>query len=196
MIKKTIFAACLGAAACLNCSAQQVANPDFERYPKVGRFEVEWLAIGTAKPFCNTKSDFGYDGGVQVRENIQGTPWSYGVALQLYMPLREYTVENFYIDENGNRHDTYYTETELVGGLLTGVVGEYDFNRGRGLNPYINANAGFCWGGTTTLRPYLRHSVGIEVFSHMRLSIGATLTSGGGSGFCFNISAVFGGGAD
>lgn len=185
MLKKVCLA--LGCAAVsLGAFAQDNSGVNYEKYPKVGKFEVEWQVVGAALPF-GSGGEFGYDGGLQVRENLQGTPWSYGAYVGVYMPQKLVTTTSSY---DGSEYKT----TEYVGAVLTGVVGEYDFKRGKGLNPYINASAGFGWGGTRTLRPYLRPTVGVEIFNHMRMSVSTTLMPYDGCGFSFNISAVFGGG--
>lgn len=191
MNKKLFFILILAMLA-LGLHAQAADNSASTKYPKVGRFEVEWMAVGAVMPF-SSNGEFGYDGGFQIRENIQNTPWSYGVFLGIYLPqLKEYHTTS-YTDYEGNVYTGEYSTTSYPGAFLTGVVGEYDFRRGTGINPYVNVSSGFAWGGPVTLRPYLRPSIGIEVFHHLRLGIHATLMTHRGSGFGVSVSAVFGG---
>lgn len=191
MKKKAILALSLAAMA-LSASAQDNCNLNFDKYPRVGRIEVEIQAVGAATTYSDG-NNFGYDGGVQVRENIQGTPWSYGVYAGLYFPGRTYTTSFDYVDNDGITHTSTDQYTEYNGGLLTGIVGEYDLRRGSSFNPYASLTGGFLWGGTPNLRPFVRPTIGIEVFQNIRMGVSTTLTTGHSSGYSFFISAVIGG---
>lgn len=192
IMKKTLLSLSMAAMAFGAFAEDHDLSVDYDRNPPVTSIEVEWQAVGAATLF--TDGDAGYDGNLQIRENLQGTPWSYGVIIGLYTPslYKDYSYK--YMNADGTVSTVWETSTQWVGGFYTGVLGEYDLRRGRGLNPYVNASAGFLWGGPRTVRPFIRPSFGVEIFTHLRMGVAAMITSHSGCAACFNISIVFGGG--
>lgn len=174
---------------CSGLCAQNMQDSHYFKSPEVGKWEVEWMILGFATPL--EKNGYpSYDGGIQVRHNIPGTAWSYGGYIGLCLMGHEETFSYTHFDEQGNLiGETSDTKASLNGGLLTGVVGEYDFLRGRKINPYINISAGLGW----FTRPYIRPSIGVELYHHLRLGVAATWLRQDPCAISFNLSLVFGG---
>lgn len=185
-MKKHLIALCMIPAAFM-AKAQTASEPSVSI--PVGDIEVEWQVLGITAPF-GKDAEGGYDSGLQIRENIQGTPWSYGACIGLYLPFRK---RPYYTTPDHNEY--YYGESDCIGGMYAGIVGEYALKRGSHFSPYVNASTGLLWGGSDNhmFRPYIRPAIGIEVLNHVRLGISSTLTTEGGSGMSVNISIVFGG---
>lgn len=127
----------------------------------------------------------GIDGGYELRCNLQKVPVAIGLMVDSYSPCRV----------RDNDHLRFY------GGLLFGATGEYNFFRGKAVNPFVGAGIGLGLLSETNfedksnpqVRPFLRPKIGIEFFHHIRLNLSLTLTTPNAIGWSFSIAGVIGG---
>lgn len=128
------------------------------------------------------------DLGVEVRYNFQ-IPVSVGATAKIY---------------NINRYpevpSTYGDGVDYYGGFLFGANGEYDFRRGRKVNPFVSIGAGLAILNNTNdtqdnylKRGYFQPKVGVELFHHLRINLSVIFTRRDACGFSLSIGGVIGG---
>lgn len=125
------------------------------------------------------------DFGAELRYNLKKVPVSVGVFAETYYPDRKF-----------RDPDTPFSFQNNGGGLY-GIVGEYDFRRGKLFNPYVSLGLGLGnlhkIGEDTRCVPALKLRAGIEVVHHIRLSASVIFSQRDFCGFNAHIGFVIGG---
>ena len=137
--------------------------------PEVQTFEGE-LRAGFGVPlgsYHNGKGEVGMTFGIEGRYNFRHLPFDCGIMLDLSSAMREYediSPEGYKLSQNNRT-------------LAIAALGEYNFRRGRKINPYAGIALGVAMNdvvgdkcfpskGTSML---FAPRIGVEFFSHLRL---------------------------
>lgn len=156
---------------------------------RVQNFEGE-IRLGISSPLKNLADEencAGIDAGVEVRYNLPKAPVAIGVMADLYNPRRT--------------SDKWGGASESYGGFMAGVTGEYNFRRGKNINPVAciglgiaNFNDGEFWGTDgTSNRAFFRPKIGVELWHHLRIGFSITISDPKSSGWSMSVGAVIGG---
>lgn len=97
--------------------------------------------------------------------------------------------------------DEWGGATESYGDVLAGIIGEYNFRRGRRCNPYLGVGAGianfdsgeFRGADACSTRMFLRPKIEVELFHHLRINLSATIAGTKSTGWSISIGGVIGG---
>lgn len=126
-----------------------------------------------------------FDFGAELRYNLKKVPVSVGVFAETYYPDRKYLDPDTPFNFQNN------------GGGLYGIVGEYDFLRGKKFNPYASVSFGLGnlheIGEDAKCTPALKLKAGIEMVYHIRISASAVFTKRDLCGFNVHLGFVIGG---
>ncbi len=151
------------------------------------------LQGGITTPLLNrphfTKST-GWDAGVELMYNFKHKPWAVGPTIRMISIERE----------NVGLPDMSVFIRNF--GLQLGVAGEYNFNRGYALNPYVGASTGMVFIADQMdednpdgyMRPFIRPHVGLEIVNRFRFEAALLVTERYSTSLSLTLGFRFGGG--
>lgn len=151
----------------------------------VQNFEGELYGGITAAMFRNQYERIGvFDFGAELRYNIKTKPLAVGIFAEMYYPDRMFNHQ-------------MGTDCYNNGGGLYGVMGEYNFRRGKRCNPFVAAGFGLGnlheMDGPTKCTPAFRIKGGVEFINHIRINASCTFSKRDLCGFRIGIGFVIGG---
>lgn len=149
------------------------AGTPVEVQPFEAGIRISQVSAFADRPNLTTDNSFGGELGIDVVYNFKKVPIGIGV-----------TAGYFLIGRTEEYIEPIHTSD---GGGYIGIVGEYNFNRGRYVNPYVSLGAGSCNSA------YVRPAVGVELFYHLRVECGAQLSKRYESAFFVAAAIRFGG---
>lgn len=161
---------------------------------EVQRFEAGLDFGGTVPTFSyyDGKAQIGACIGFSARYNIPHCNWSAGLEFRLNEITRKYNVVNPQgrVESLSDKHS---------GGSFL-AIGEYSFNHGSKVDPFVGCGIGFSLNESFDLFNTDSHTdfcisprAGVELFSHLRIGVGFHFTRKEYSGFSAIIGVVIGG---
>lgn len=156
---------------------------------RVWPLEMEVWLLGVNHSLCVPKGytpSLGWDSGVELRYNINRTPYSVGLMVGSHfvqMADKEMQDEGVY--------DSCALRRDAGGGLIAGPVFEYDYFRGEAGSMFTSVSAGYCVGENK--RGYIRAKAGVELLNLLRLSLSAFYAGDHSLSIGCNVGLVIGG---
>lgn len=160
----------------------------------VGKMEGG-ISVGSTLPLGG-----GYGGKIkpgtvlngELRYNFANTGWDCGVLLQFNNSLRDFDMAD----------DSYYYQNNLNSSFA--VVGDYNFRQGDRINPFAGLGVGCSIGVISRLQKYdedfqskaaavFLPRVGVELFHHVRVTLGAQISRRGFHTLDLSVGFVLGG---
>lgn len=132
------------------------------------------------------QSDSGWDSGIELRYNINRTPYAVGIMAGYHFVH----MGNTAAIEEGYGDWCLWSEP-AGGGVIIGPVFEADFFRGNLASLYGSVSTGYCTGENR--RAYIRCKTGVELFNLFRLSLSAFYAGDHSLSMGANIGLVIGG---
>lgn len=142
------------------------------------------LNLGISAPFKEIKDHSncaGFDIGAELRYNLPRVPVAIGAMFELYNPER-------------TTKGDYAGPADDYSGVLYGLTGEYNFRRGRDVNPFVGLGAGVDnLTDDSKCYAFARPKIGVELFHHIRINASVTITERHATGWTLSVGFVFGG---
>ena len=159
----------------------------------VQRLETE-VKAGFTTPlggYHTGQSQIGLSLGLEGRYNFKDSPWDCGLMFDLSTARRGY--EHLYNDG----YDRWQNNRTLA----LALTGDYNFRQGTKVNPFIGTGIGVAFNdvvgdkyfpsnGTSM---FFAPRVGVEIFSHFRISTQCNLCRKGYNNLSLNLSLIIGG---
>lgn len=169
-----------------------------EKPLRVQNVEGELFAGVTAPLGLNGgKSAAGFGLGIEVRRNFKSTGWDVGG--QISMMSAEHRYHNPHFADDPERRDHYYGQSNMTFSFM--AVGDYNFRQGRRVNPFAGAGFGFAerhsdkalGPGPEGIGIAFMPRIGVELWSHLRVSASFYVAGKGNNCFALTIGGVIGG---
>lgn len=127
--------------------------------------------------------------GIDLRYNIQDSPWDFGAFLELCTAMRDFYKDGSYAYQNNRT-------------TVVGIVSHYNFGQGKQVNPYIGLGLGFALNDVVGSRVYPSKShslaisprIGVELLRHLRVDCHTEISRKGFHTIGLTLGLAFGGG--